>query len=73
MSRAKQWISRPRVDFPYVVRVTYLRGNGVKGDPVREVAGYYNEDGALLFEHDPESSGSADRGAPESISVRVGP
>lgn len=44
---------RPRVDVVDAIRVAFLRGTGVDGDPVREVTAYYLRDGHLIGEYDP--------------------
>lgn len=41
-----------RVDIIKTIKVTALRGTGDAGDPVREVIGWYDQDGILIYEHD---------------------
>jgi uncharacterized protein (DUF1684 family) len=39
-----------------VIEVQYRKGAGIESDPVRIATAYYDRDGTLLAEHDPEPS-----------------
>jgi hypothetical protein len=43
----------PSAEVRKVIVVTFLRGDGVKDDPVRQITAYYDLDGTLLAENDP--------------------
>jgi hypothetical protein len=38
----------PRIEVLKVIRVSYLIGRGVEGDPLRSVDDFYQEDGTLI-------------------------
>lgn len=54
----------PQVSVISVVQVVFLRGNG-DTVPVRRVTQYWDFDGRMLAEDDPESGRCVRRGVPE--------
>lgn len=44
----------PRARVIQVIEVRFVRGEGVTGDPVRQVIVYYDLQGAMLAEYDPQ-------------------
>jgi hypothetical protein len=48
-----EWVGTPAVDVMEVIRVSFLRGDGVAGSPVRRVVGFYTMGGVLIREIDP--------------------
>lgn len=43
-----------------VIRVVYIEGEGVPGDPVREIVAYYSPEGLRLAEYDEWAEKKAD-------------
>ncbi len=50
---AREKTQRPTVEVVTLVRVGYLWGAGVEGDPYRHITAYYDLQGQPVFEVDP--------------------
>ena len=53
LDRSESLGREPKVEVFRVIEVRFLRGAGIKGDPIREVVALFREDGSPIVELDP--------------------